>query len=207
MAELRPYPFAALVRRAHARTRRAELDLRPARRQGLLRPAGSRSLHPIPPPRALVAPRPGRRTADPDGPEPGAVLARRMPGHGTQDRPDQGRPADPAAVHRHADRRLQRRVEPGTAPRSEPRRIRQGRDADRHPERERQAPDGARIRARDLRHERRLRPRGHPERPDPALHRRPPGREPRSSTDCAPRSPPSTPGIATSTSRPSCPTP
>ena len=132
VAELVPAPFPHLLRRMLREAEREQkvFDL-PARRFW----------------RGLGGPRHVGRGARPPRREPGRSRRRARTGQMAQnvllswlaggrflelktvqvERP----PDDPAAVHRHGDRRLQRGVEPGAAPRGEPARVREGLDADR----------------------------------------------------------------------------
>ena len=121
-----PLPLPVLLRRiAHEwRTRHTIFDLPPGRFFDAS--AGpDLSVRFLGRPAATPA-RPGRRTAHPARPEHRARLAGGGPDRRAQDRPG-ARPArDPAAVHRHGDGRLQRRVEPGAPPRAVARGVRQG---------------------------------------------------------------------------------
>ncbi len=120
--------------------------LRPAR--PAVRPRrrgpGPVGVHPRPP--GLEPARPRGGPAHPAGAEHRPVLAGRLPGHGAEDRPGEGRPRHPPALHRHADGGLQRRVVAGAAARAVARGVREGLDAHRAPEGLRPAPgNGARA--------------------------------------------------------------
>ncbi len=155
-----PAPAAADAPRVRTRAE----GLRPAgatvlARAGRPRHVGRRSRPPRREPR-----RSRRRSPRADGPERPAVVARRRPLHRAEDRAGQRPADDPAALHRHADRGLQRRVEPGAAPGGEPARVRQGLDADRRGAGLRPARPAGRpgSRRHDPRPERGVRPRGDP---------------------------------------------
>ncbi len=125
--------------------------------------------------------RPFGRPAHPAQSEHRCVVAVRRPVHRAEDRSGERRARDPSAVHRHDRRGLQRRVVAGALARPVGRRVRRRVGAGSHPA----APARVGRSRRDLRHEPRLRPRGHPPSADDALHRRD-GRRVRA-TRCDPR--------------------
>ncbi len=140
------------------RTMTASASAHPVPARGAARPDGPRVAHPAADLRPAAPflrrrpPRPtcrveflGRRAATPSARRPartpswprtsswpGSAAARH---HRAQDRPGARRAGHLPALHRHGDRRLQRRVEPGAADRPVARGVRQGLDDHRDPPR------------------------------------------------------------------------
>ena len=159
-----PAPFPHLLRRMLRECGARAEGLRPPGPPLLARAGRPRHVGGRPRPPRREPRRPRRRPPRADGPEHPALLARRRALPRAEDGPGERPPHDPAALHRHGDRGLQRGVEPGAAPRREPPRVREGLDADRR--RARGGPPRAAGRPGPRRHdprpERGLRPRGGP---------------------------------------------
>ena len=184
MAGLIPQPLDRLLARmlaeyAHSGQRlrpAAPLVLEGARGPGSLRDASGRSRR--------DAAGPGRRTAHATGAQPGAGVARRGAGAGTEDRPGARPSRDSAAVHRRSLRGVQRGVVAGTPARGLRAAVRHGLAARSRAQGARRR-RGGRPRGHDLRRFGGLRPRRDPLRRCGALPRLAARRRPRFSIRCA----------------------